>query len=449
MPRRGLKIRTWDDVIDHLMDINARHMVRKDSKSPYLCVKDKITKKQVSLRPLIHSNIDQVIKVEKLIEHLGNQDWNYSVPIEKQIQYLENPNLVIEKDSPIYSWEDIYRITNEHLNKTQKQSSAKNAKADLNNLKKLNVNINWPSIKNWVFQKPLETRPFKNRLDSLEQIRLALFNTNGNEPNFLQRSNLDLLREQHKNEVKKANKYQPNKEFGNIRGIPTKEEAETYFDSMPKEFELEKWCLAIQLCYGLRNHELFHIEKIKRNKDDSKDLEKWIYIPGAWRTKSKKQHYAFPLYSEWILKYGLLKKFDEMQKQLRSKASMIIKSSSDKTIDCDPKNPNDLGVCINNDYLGLWITRRLLKVLPPFYASIPNKKGLIDKKAIKQKITPYDLRHTYAIRLATDPRCKHIKEEEAAQSMGHDIKTHKKHYQYWITDEAEKQQIILKTSLPA
>ena len=89
MPRRGLKIRTWDDVIDHLMDINARHMVRKDSKSPYLCVKDKITKKQVSLRPLIHSNIDQVIKVEKLIEHLGNQDWNYSVPIEKQIEYLE------------------------------------------------------------------------------------------------------------------------------------------------------------------------------------------------------------------------------------------------------------------------------------------------------------------------------------------------------------------------
>ena len=67
---------------------------------------------------------------------------------------------------------------------------------------------------------------------------------------------------------------------------------------MPKEFELEKWCLVIQLCYGLRNHELFHIEKIKRKKDDSKDLEKWIYIPGAWRTKSKKQHYDFPLYSE-------------------------------------------------------------------------------------------------------------------------------------------------------
>ena len=74
MPRLGLKIRNWDDVIDHLIEINDRHMVRKDSKSPQLCVKDKITKKQVSLRPLLNSNIDQVIKVKSLIEHLGNQN---------------------------------------------------------------------------------------------------------------------------------------------------------------------------------------------------------------------------------------------------------------------------------------------------------------------------------------------------------------------------------------
>ena len=67
MPRRGLKIRTWDDVIDHLMDINARHMVRKDSKSPYLCVKDKITKKQVSLRPLIHFLIFSLFSFRELI----------------------------------------------------------------------------------------------------------------------------------------------------------------------------------------------------------------------------------------------------------------------------------------------------------------------------------------------------------------------------------------------
>ena len=76
-----------------------------------------------------------------------------------------------------------------------------------------------------VFSKAFRDSTIKNRLDSLEQIRLALINTNGNEPNFLKRSNLDLLIEQHKNEVIKAKKYQPNKDFGNIRGIPTKEEA--------------------------------------------------------------------------------------------------------------------------------------------------------------------------------------------------------------------------------
>ena len=76
------------------------------------------------------------------------------------------------------------------------------------------------------------------------------------------------------------------------------------------------------------------------------------------------------------------------------------------------------------------------------------EKGLIDNSANKQAITPYDLRHTYAIRLATDPRCSHISIEEAAQAMGHDIATHKKHYQYWISSEEKKKQIMFATSIP-
>ena len=56
----------------------------------------------------------------------------------------------------------------------------------------------------------------------------------------------------------------------------------------------------------LRNHEVFHISKVKKRKD-IQDADKWIYIPGAWRTKSKNEHYAFPLYPDWIKKYDLLK----------------------------------------------------------------------------------------------------------------------------------------------
>ena len=430
------------------MDIDARYMIRRYKKSPFLSIRDKQTDKQYSLKPIkAYENIDQVLAVARLIEHVGKQDWNFDMPILDQLEFLDNPNLDIEKETPLYSWSDIKEITVNYLDKTQKRSSAKNTKADLNNLINTNTSINWNSIKKWVFQKPIETRPFKNRLDSLEQIRLALSTINGNEPNFIPKSGLSLLREQHNRENRKLKKYRPNQEFANIRGIPTKEDAEKYFDSLDKEFDLEKWCLAIQLCYGLRNHEVFHISKVKKRKD-IKDADKWIYIPGAWRTKSKNEHYAFPLYPDWIKKYNLLKNFEKMQSKLRNKATMIIKSSKDKTKDIDSKDLNDVGVCINNDYLGEWISKRINKSMPPLLAAIPNKKGLTDKSANKQAITPYDLRHTYAIRLATDPRCSHISIEEAAQAMGHDVATHKRHYQYWVSSEEKKKQIMFLTSIP-
>ena len=430
------------------MDIDARYMVRRNTNTPFLNVRDKQTKKQFSLKPIkAFKNIDQILLVSRLIEHVGDQEWNLDIPILDQLAYLNNPNLGIEKEQPLYTWDDICKITIDYLDKTLKRSSAKNTKADLNNLINSNSGINWNSIKRWVFEKPVESRPFKNRLDSLEQIRLALSSTNGNEPNFIPKAYLNVLREQHNREAKKNKKYTPDKQFGNIRGIPTKKEAEKYFDTLPKEYELEKWCLAIQLCYGLRNHEVFHIEKVKKNS--AKDSDKWIYIPGGWRTKSKDEHYAFPLYLDWIKKYKLLKNFDAMQKQLRAKASMVIKSSKDKTKDVDPNDLNDVGVCVNNDYLGEWIGRRLLNVLPPLLASIPNKKGLVDKAIKKQDIKPYDLRHTYAIRLATDQRFNHITVEQAAQAMGHDVATHKKHYQYWISDEEKRKQIMANISIPS
>ena len=145
---------------------------------------------------------------------------------------------------------------------------------------------------------------------------------------------------------------------------------------------------------------------------------------------------------------NLLENFDVMQKSLRSKATMIIKSSIDKTKDVSPNDLNDLGVSINKYYLGEWIGRRLSNAMPTLLAAIPNKKEIIDNSSKKQPIAPYGLRHSYAIGLATDPRCTHISIEEAAQSTGHDVATHKKHYQYWISIEEKKKQIMFATSIP-
>ena len=42
----------------------------------------------------------------------------------------------------------------------------------------------------------------------------------------------------------------------------------------------------------------------------------------------------------------------------------------------------------------------------------------------------------------------HITIEQAAQAMGHDVATHKKHYQYWISDEEKRKQIMANISIP-
>ena len=53
MNRSRKKLRTWDDVVSFLMDIDARYMVRRNTNTPFLNVRDKQTKKQFSLVHLL------------------------------------------------------------------------------------------------------------------------------------------------------------------------------------------------------------------------------------------------------------------------------------------------------------------------------------------------------------------------------------------------------------
>ena len=57
------------------------------------------------------------------------------------------------------------------------------------------------------FQKDISSRPFKNRLDSLEQLRLAISSKYGDEPEWLQRKDLVTLREQNNASRTKAKRY--------------------------------------------------------------------------------------------------------------------------------------------------------------------------------------------------------------------------------------------------
>ena len=441
MAKRILKIRSWDDVIQHLIDVDARYMLRRFKKSPFLQIRDKHTKKEFSLKAIrAFDNMPQVGKVADLIIEIGNKPWP-DKPIEHLLKVLENP--ASDTEELQYTWEEIRTYTLQHcLNKNK--GIDPNVKCDLNHLVKLKPPFQWADIRCWVYEKQLEKRAFRNRLDSLAQIRLALLNRFGSEANFLKQEELLKLRELHRIAYKKTNQYISSDSY--LRGIPTKDQLEEYLESLDKKFRLEKWAIACQANWGLRNHELFHASIIKTTNIEEGLYKSHLYVPGEWRTKSF-EHWVWPLFPDWIDKFNLMDNFEEMRGQLRERIKPKIVSAFNKEEDWIEGNPQDPGVCVNNKRLGEWVMRRMRDYLPPLYGAVPDAKGL-PQKIEPQRITPYDLRHNWAIRHATDPKCAGITEEQAARAMGHSLDVHKKNYQKWVSVTEARRQSMTGISFP-
>ena len=318
-----------------------------------------------------------------------------------------------------------------------KGSSAKNVRATINKVSADKPSFDWQAIIKWLKKyHMIDKRGYLNNLDGLEQIRQALKEQDGKEPEWLKREDLLEQRTLHNQSKGKKTRYITNSDIGDIRGIPTREEAEKYFDRINKEFPLQTWCLVMMINYGLRNHELHHIEEITSEDKESSTEFGWVYVAGEWRTKSKFEHWTFPIFPEWIKKYKLKEDFRTNQDLLRKRAKMNIVSAFDKTKKWKGEDPNDRGVCDNNSYLGNWITEQLRTKLPKFRCRIPDAKGVINKEDKPRDIKPYDLRHTWAITVAIDKRWSGVSDGEAAMAMGHDLSTHIKHYQRWISSEA-------------
>jgi len=55
---------------------------------------------------------------------------------------------------------------------------------------------------------------------------------------------------------------------------------------------------------------------------------------------------------------------------------------------------------------------------------------------------PYDLRHTWAITMHTDPAFAHISMEQCAEAMGHGLEVHKDKYLLWTDTEKVADQFI-------
>ena len=131
-----------------------------------------------------------------------------------------------------------------------------------------------------------------------------------------------------------------------------------------------------------------------------------------------------------------------MQEQLHKREKPKIVSSKDRTVLWKPGNSRDMGICMNNDYLGNWVTKQLKERLPEWKGTVPNAKGQILKSGEKETIKPYDLRHSWAIHLATSPKWRHVTDNDAALAMGHSVDVHRKSYQRWISEEDSRESFL-------
>ena len=69
-------------------------------------------------------------------------------------------------------------------------------------------------------------------------------------------------------------------------------------------------------------------------------------------------------------------------------------------------------------------------------------------KAPKKVITAYDLKHTWAVRVATDNEWEHISDEQAAMAMGHSLEIHRSHYKRWAGTELKKKKFFDSVQIP-
>ncbi len=449
MARVRIKAITWETTVLELQQEEMRHMIRRrKNKSPYIRLKDTKTGSEASLKPLTWEVTEDITQAANISRLIGDYPFPTNKEVEELIQKLQKGES-LDSSGAIYNWDEVLEILDDHLASTMKASSAKNVRSDIRNLYKQGTPFIWQKVKAWVFQKDVSSRPFRNRLDALEQLRLAISNKFGDEPEWLMRKELVTLRDQHKSSSSKSTRYQPGADISGVRAIPTIEEAEKYLDHIGEDYPLEQWCLAMQMCYGLRNHELHHCSPITKLDLETGMAAGWLYIPGTWRTKSKFEHWTFPLVPSWIERYKLSENFETMQFSLTKRAKPKIVSALNMKEPWDPSNDNDLGVCINNDYLGSFITKRLRDVLPAWKAGIPDARGQSKKAGKRIDIKPYDLRHTWAVRVSTAPEWNHVDENVAASAMGHDLATHRKHYQKWISIDETRKTLMKKVQLPS
>ena len=284
-------------------------------------------------------------------------------------------------------------------------------------------------LRDWVLAMPLPDRAstYRQRIFTLHHINLCI-------------DDLDLenviasLRLNYKKKMTGAAAKASRVRNDDIRVIPTDDEMEAYLDILTGQYNglpFDQLFFAYMTTYGLRPHELWHMESI--------DDDGWVKIPGGpepdadghvFRTKTG-THFAPPVPSAWVERYRLKENFSHFLSVLRERWTIrwvpVVREDAGGV-----RRETGFTMPANNHLLGHYANKQFTRGAVPRLIA---RKARGDEQAAA---LPYDFRHSYAIRCALHPETQAIPMEFHANWMGHGLELHEKVYLRWINQERKK-----------
>ena len=227
------------------------------------------------------------------------------------------------------------------------------------------------------------------------------------------------------------------------RRIPTTDAIRDWLDQVVEEDPLWGWLFAMVATYGLRPHEVWHIDGLP-------DENGLITIGVAARhIKVTKTGFraAVPLPAEWVERYQLGGSNGEQRlEELRRRHAPKFVNEDGDPFDVE----RDLVKrCDNNERLGALCCHKLrssdsraeFELKTKLYAWVETAPAQGSRKAQRrrERCVPYDLRHAYAIRARETTTWNYA---DVATVMGHSPDVHRRTYLSEISGEQTKASVV-------